>query len=535
MRWAAAAVIAAGAAVRFRIFLANRSLSIDEAAVGRNLIAHSWRSVFGPLAWGQVAPPGFLAIEKAAVSLDPAEYALRALPLACGLVSLWLCWKLAARLQRPAPALCTLALVAGAPSLAGYAAVAKPYSGDVAAALAVALAAVTVVDPWRREPPTRTVVVAAALTALFSFTASFGLAAAAAACLAAAWRAPRARVRPLVAAAAIWAAAGGFAVYAGRRVVTPADSAYLHWFWASGFMPFPPHDLREAAWIWPQLKSLFGITARYRFTTFWIACAAMGIVSLVRRRPLAAIAVAGPMLLAIAASAAGGYPFASGRLELFLLPPALLLAAEGADALGAIARSRAAAATLVPLAALLLLAAPSLTAGAPPDPRDDLRPFLEQASARWEAGDALYVYHGTAQAFLYYAPRFRFPPGDVLVGSCSRGSGRVYLAELDRLRGRRRAWIALPRDENAETDLFLAYLDAIGRRLPLEASLPASRGLVPVGYLYDLTASARGAAVHASTFPLPAALGHVRPYQWACYGVFTPASSVADAGPHGRS
>ena len=57
-------------------------------------------------------------------------------------------------------------------------------------------------------------------------------------------------------------------------------------------------------------------------------------------------------------------------------------------------------------------------------------------------------------------------PGSTVLGACHRGDRRAYLAELDRMRGRSRAWVLfgheLPRLR--ERELMVRYLDAIGQR-----------------------------------------------------------------------
>ena len=71
-----------GAIVRLTQYFANRSLWLDEAMLANNIVPRSFSDLARALDHGQVAPIGFLWIEKALVSiLGNNEFALRLFPL----------------------------------------------------------------------------------------------------------------------------------------------------------------------------------------------------------------------------------------------------------------------------------------------------------------------------------------------------------------------------------------------------------------------------------------------------------------------
>src|SRR5262249_51891055 len=107
----------------------------------------------GHLPFFQVAPRGFLLIQKTAVMLfGSSDYALRLLPLVSSLAALFLFSLLSERvLARPAAALFALALFAVQPELIRYGSQVKPYSNDLAVALALTLCAILL---WEAEVPT---------------------------------------------------------------------------------------------------------------------------------------------------------------------------------------------------------------------------------------------------------------------------------------------------------------------------------------------------------------------------------------------
>src|SRR5688572_30957028 len=110
------AFILVGAAIRFQQLFVRRSLWLDEALLANNIVGRGYGRLLEPLGGNQAAPPGFLWIERAAMSLfGTNEYALRLLPLAAGIALPWLIWLLARRVLTPVSAVVATGLVAFSP------------------------------------------------------------------------------------------------------------------------------------------------------------------------------------------------------------------------------------------------------------------------------------------------------------------------------------------------------------------------------------------------------------------------------------
>jgi len=77
--WLAAAVVIVGAALRVRQYAAGSALWLDELALARTIVARSLLPLLtGTLAYDQIAPRGFLLVEKLVVlGLGPGEWQLR--------------------------------------------------------------------------------------------------------------------------------------------------------------------------------------------------------------------------------------------------------------------------------------------------------------------------------------------------------------------------------------------------------------------------------------------------------------------------
>ena len=80
-----------GVVIRLRQFAAGRSLWLDEAALGLNIIQRSAAELLRPLDYLQGAPIGYLWLVRLAVVLGgPSERMLRAVSLLAGVAALLL-------------------------------------------------------------------------------------------------------------------------------------------------------------------------------------------------------------------------------------------------------------------------------------------------------------------------------------------------------------------------------------------------------------------------------------------------------------
>lgn len=480
------AICAIGVVLRLFVYAANLSLWLDEAYLALNILRRDYGELLEPLWWDQGAPPAFLFAEKAVVDvLGDAEWAFRLVPLLVGLAAVGLFALLARRvLGTGATALFAVALFALSVPLARYSAEIKQYGLDVFIAIVVALVALRLV----RTPPAPAAVilfgVAGGVLTLVSFTAALVTAGMLLAIIAAA---AERRDR----GAALSAIGIGIAGLA-------AGLAYLRWV-------APPGALRERVvgeFRASELNPVDTISRYLQLTgaEFAWAGAATGVLALagivglaLRDRPTLWF-LSGPFVAALAADAAGLYPFYQ-RFSLFSVPFALLLVAAGARAIGnadAVARVPALGLSAVALAGFATHATDTLAHGPGWDSRQDLRPVLSEVAEARADGDTVWIYPGARFAFAYYAPRLglpvgppgpgvvdvsagiRFPepitgaPPEVVIGT-PFGSASDLRADLSALRGEsgRRVWVVfsnvlpLSDESNPEGALF-AHLESIG-------------------------------------------------------------------------
>lgn len=516
-------------------YLANSSLWVDEAALARNIADRSPGELLQPLDYAQVAPAGFLLVEKAFVSLlGDGELALRLFPLLCGLAALPIFWRLASRVLAGWWGVYALGLFALATPLVYFSSQVKQYSSDVAATVVVLAAAV-----WLRSgsgadlfPRARRAAIAGAAVAWLSQPVAFVLAGSGATLAWCAWRERRpAALRASLLVCAAWAASSGLAAALAVRNVSPADRAYLDWYWSNGLMPFPPASFADALWVWDRLTWLFGAFVTglrrtngglgYPWSQVFVGLTMVGYFAIWRVRRDMALILLMPVVVVILAAAFQLYPL-SGRVVTFLIPVLLIPVAAGAgfviDALPARVQ------LLAPVLLAIAIGSPiyATLLALPPERTEHLRPVMEAVSRHRLPGDAVYVYYGAGQAFLYYAPRFGLTPRDYVLGRCSVTDQRAYLRDLDAFRGRSRLWLVSTHARLAADEFrtMVGYLDSIGRRVQAFEQQATSRvaSQAAYGLLYDLSDAGRLASATADTYPVPPVPVDPAFARWGCYG-----------------
>jgi len=344
--WARAAWIgvAVGLALRLWEFSALRPLYMDEEALLRNLVGVPIFDFGHVLSQDQLAPPGFLVVERILVRLPMSVRASgRLFPLLCGLASMLVVLPMARRYVGRRAATMAVWLLALADHLIYYSAEIKQYSCDLLGAM---LALWIAVPPDPAEPTRRRLIALTALGALapwFSYPVVFVLAGVgfhliARRIIARDWRG--AGLAVLICGAWLASFLGCFAV--SRAIVSKRDFLWVWWNFA--FLPIPPRSWEQTRFVAETLANVFinpgSLLTPLEFpATANLACALalVGCVSMARRWRGGLFLLLAPLLFALGASALRQYPF-HGRLILSLVPTYHLLLVEGVAAIGRLTR-----------------------------------------------------------------------------------------------------------------------------------------------------------------------------------------------------
>lgn len=512
-RLAVPGILAFGALLRTIQYAARGSMWLDELAIAINVSERGmWQLLFRPLELRQIAPPGFLFLEKLGTELLGAgEAGLRLFPWLASLASLFLFWRVAVRFASGPAVAAGLLAFAASPSLVWYAGTAKQYSGDVAVTLLLVLLAIRFEEerwsigraiPWG---------LAGGIAILASQPGVLVAAALGAVLLARRLR-DRANVASLIALVAGWALGAAAVTAHSLRVVPPTVRSYMAGEWNQSFLPAPWDGPIQLLWIPNRLLLSFShllirvlpkSIPEILFVAAFGGLAVAGAHRLVRLRRGAAVFPAVPPIVGFLAAGLRIMPLYN-RLAMFFTPSLLLAAMMGADEVRERFHGRprvvATALTLGPFA----LPALAVIALAPPPYRaEETRPVLEELRARLEPGDAIYVYYSAELAMRFYAPDLQ-----IVSGGNHRADGRGYFREIDALRGRRRVWFFHTHGYPCEPEAIRSYLDAIGTELDRVEDPYGLRGQrETAAYLYDLSDPARLASAEAETHSYPVAHG----------------------------
>jgi hypothetical protein len=484
-RWICA-IILLGLGLRVAQYATDRSLWCDEALLALNVLHRSAGGLLTPLEYHQGAPIVFLLLEKLATYLGGrSELALRAFPLAFGVIGLVCFWPVASLYVSSRAVPVAVSLFAFCGSLIYYSSEVKQYAGDVAVTVALLWLL------WRlacRPLSTANLPGLSLLGAVaiwISYPATFLLAGGGLTLLAFAiserdWG----KVARFSCTCGIWAVSF-LACYHVSLGTLSTDHALLE-FWRFYFPPEPFWSRQGFFFLVDRFFTVFSDPAQL-VSVVGAATFVVGCIKLARTSKVQFSLLAAPLLVTVVAAFLHRYPL-GGRFLLFTLPILFLLTAQGALSIAE------ASGRFFPIARVAVLAlfftkpvwADLQNLVHPSRPEDIKLAILHIQANEWP-GDIWYVYHLARYQFWYYAEAYSVQPTDVRIGIDCGTDVTCYAADLDRLRGQPRVWVLFSHiwiaDGLQEETWFLEHLDHLGVRLDSYRS-PGARA-----YLYDLSQS----------------------------------------------
>jgi predicted small integral membrane protein len=472
MNLCALGLIALGIFTRLRIYLADRSMWRDEAALALNVMHRSAGGLFGALDYNQGAPVGFLMIQKFATSLlGSGEMAFRLWPMTASILAIPLFYLLCRELLSPRAAIVALAILSLSTDVSFYWTEAKQYSTDVLISICLLLVAARSFghDENRLPAATAWMAVAGILAVWFSQPALFVLGGILLAMIVE-WRGEKSLqyLKRAVVLALAWGVAFALVYFLNLRDLS--NNQYLHWFWGVKMDAFAPLPTSIAAlrWYHRSVLELFRFLCSDYLEILGALMCFVGAWSLWKARKTIAVLLLTPGALAMIASGMRLYPFGS-RLALFLDPMLIIMIAAGIEYLW----QQGITVLAIPILILLMVFPVSSTAInlKSPELRCDMRDAVAFAAAHRAPGDVFYIFPTAQYDFLYYQPRFGLDDIRLYVGARKEASAQYYSQELRELDGKR-AWVIYENAFNGDPSLeplfavrqpvVLDILDAMG-------------------------------------------------------------------------
>jgi hypothetical protein len=490
-------VIAVGTFLRLLQYRIDRSLWLDESFLALNIVHRSFSELLKPLDYTQVAPVGFLLIEKLNVQmLGNNEYVLRLFPLSAGIFSLVLFYALAKQTLKRKAVIVAITLFALSGHLIYYSSEVKQYSSDVA--VAVLLYVITMHIQTRKISLFYLFLYGGvgALVIWFSSPSVFILTGIGLSFLYQSMKKKEwSKLARLSILFSIWLSSFiSFYIYIVSPLNRSGIVSSMRNEWGNSFMPFPPLARSDYQWYIDTFFRIFSNPAGISLIGIAALTFITGCVSLLSRNRQTFFVLLSPVAIALIASTLHMYPF-TGRFLLFLIPSFLLTIAEGAAHI--MDKTRSTSPIVGGILVGLLLFFPILSAGTHIVTRnpysmmsiENIGPVMRYMNDHREKGDIIYIYYAAQYAYKYYAERYGFDENECLVGVYSRNNWSNYMRDLNKLRGKKRVWLLFSHVCTSkgvdEEKLFLYYLDSLGSRLDQFKSAGASV------YLYDLSKDAR--------------------------------------------
>ncbi|MHC4212763.1 MAG: glycosyltransferase family 39 protein [Planctomycetota bacterium] len=477
-KWLLWSLIGIGIFLRLNHFLRKGVLRVTEVPLAASLVSRSYRALLEPLAYRQIAPIGFLFIERFFIQIfGTSESSLRLFPLLAGIISIPLFLKLARiTLDRKAIPIALTIFVASR-HVIYYSSEVKQYSCDVAIALVLFLTGFYVMS---RQLSCRRLLglgLLGAVAVWFSHAAVFVLASIGM-CLFVIHSAKKEwkELGYLSLVILLW-------IFSFTACYMYIHHNYEHYgrivrYWKDAFMPFPPSNLADICWFPNTLESVFRNPGGFKTNIlFVVICFFVGSISMLFKSKKKKVCILlFPLFFALGASGMHAYPFAD-RLLLFLTPSIFLMVAEGAEQMRG--RVWVSAPSLGICVMLLVVFFPVFSAvksiSVPSAPLDVKLSFLEYLKNHRREGDVVYIHNawGSGALFRYYASSYGLNENDYIVGENKwkdysksvKKDFSDYAVELDRLRGNDRVWVVFMSGVSNKVKFFYYYLDRIGTRI----------------------------------------------------------------------
>jgi len=491
--WRAIAGLLIGLGIVLRLvpYFHNRSLWLDEAMLVKSILYKSFSQLLGLLDHAQMAPVGFLFIEKTLVLIfGGSEYVLRFFPLLAGILSLFLFYGVARRILTVRGLTISLGLFAIAEPLLRYSSELKPYSSDVMVALSIYLLGLICMEKESKFVLFLFLLsIAGAILIWFAYPAVFCLAGVGIAltlyCLKTQnWQ----QVAWLSLPACFWV--GSFALnYFTTLDLSQTTRMVDDWSENGAFMPMLPISVEDLMW-YRVVFSMFQYPGGLAFYGLAAFCFVIGWVSTFSEKRYACYMLTLPILFTLFASGLHKYPF-QGRLILFLVPTMLIFIGEGVDRIMTMARPTGRI-VWVSLCVLLFLIPGQKAISNLLNParmeREEVRPVMTYLSQHYQNGDQLYLYHKSEPAFKYYTKRVGLGDVQFQRGIYPENNLNNITTDLNGLRGNDRVWILFSHVQTNhgidEEKFILHVLDGMGKQIDVFKRTGASV------YLYELQSDA---------------------------------------------
>ncbi len=465
-----------GVLVRLQPYCYNRALEHDEAFVSNNIIQKNFTELTGVLDNAQAAPIPFLWIEKLSTNLlGDSELALRLFPLICGLLSIFLFYKLANKILKGPYLLLALGFFVFCSQHIHYTNDVKQYSGDVLIAIVILLLSI---DLFASKIDDRSFIrygVGGAICVWFSQPSIFVLAGSFIALLIHFWSTDKKEfIKKLDLAGMTWGVS--FLIYYFFFLRHSVGVDQLQNFHQPYYMPLQFWQLESLQWYQKSFFDLFsnpvGIHFKFVGGVVFLLGVYRGVMNFWRpstdNRNIILLLLL-PVMIAFGASALQKYSTIP-RLMLFTIPMLIIIVVIGLkqinDVIARVTKNQYASFISPILGCVLLLQSFLNTIHKTAAPRqiEEIKSSFEFLDKNKQPGDVLYVYPFAISQFDFYKNKYDLNGLDIVIGESPYGNWKQDISKLKN----KRVWFLLSHYKRMnglnDNKIYPEYLNTIGKQ-----------------------------------------------------------------------
>jgi uncharacterized membrane protein len=478
-------IIILGTLIRLRQYLVNRSLWLDEASLALNILERNYVTLLEKLEYGQAAPPMFLILTKFLTNIfGNNEYTLRFLPLAAGIISLYIFYKVSSHFLNEKALPIALILLSFTHYNVYYSAEFKQYSLELLTALIILLTAVKLYKSNYNNSKLLSFLITGIFAVWFSHTSVFILAGVGIALLIQLNLErdleKKFKIKKSIRLISIYLMWFASFLINYLFIIRYSAAGHFYEFWNNYFFQFPPLSLLD-------IKNYFALIVKFLVNPMGLGYVSGIAIFFViigeyylwkKEEKIFFYIINFPILILLMFAVLSLYPFGV-RLVLFITPLFYILIANGVYYIFKLfsKQNKELFAILLILIFLFFPFAKGAQNLNFPILKEESRPVINYYLENNNSGDNLYVYFGAERAFKYYTYEKDI---SYIIGSSNRGNPELYLNEIEELNLKRNTWFLFSHVHEYDKQIILTYLDRIGRRIDAFESKNASI------YLYEL-------------------------------------------------
>ncbi len=407
INWIGAGFIVVGVGLSILNFMNFRSLWLDEAMLALNIVNKSAMELLQPLDYNQVAPIGFLLMEKCFATLfGNADWSLRIFPLISFFLAVFLIFSITNKiLQSKLVAVYTTAFFATTFIVLSYSTEVKQYITDIAFALLILKASITYNDNGFKNKWWIYAIIGA-VSIWFSNVAILLLFSGGIYSIYKTHYTFEKKYLRLGIVLGCWMIS--FLVYFSLFIYNHPTKSGMVDFWqeAGAFLPKDIFNFDFYETLFFKIGLLFKFSGYSSFSLVLLPIFLMGLYYLGKNKRGMLFLLNFPLILHLCLSYFKLYPF-DKRLVLYLYPFLLIVIFSGFYYINTIAKvNNQKWLYILPL--LLVTNMVLLFRSGFPVEKEEINESLSYMDSKYRKGDDLYVYYGASHAFEFYKKSFNF-------------------------------------------------------------------------------------------------------------------------------